>query len=424
MTSVADAQRIVLEHCTPLSITRQPLVALRGLVLARDVLAAVDSPPFDKSMMDGYAVRSQDLTAPPTLLRVTGELTAGAVTGLAVEPGTAVRIMTGAPIPSGADAVVRFEETRLRGDVVEIATSQVARGTNILPRGCMFRSGATLLPSGRVLRAQEIALLAELGLAEAEVHPPPTAAVLATGDELVPPGQPVGPGQIGNSNESLLVAQLSAFGALPTGLGIARDCLEELRTKITIGLRSDILILTGGVSMGTRDLVPQVLLELGARQAFHKVELKPGKPVWFGIWDARAERGGRTLIFALPGNPVSSMVCCELFVRPAVSKLAGRTASTPTAVGARLVLEHRLREDRPTYFPAWLALTSRGAEVRPTGWKGSADLRSTIEANALIVFPPGDRTYSAGEVVSVWPLIDAGGTAMEGDSVGAARCGR
>ena len=254
-------------------------------------------------------------------------------------------------------------------------------------------------------------LLAEVGRALAEVHRRPTAAVLATGDELVPPGSPLGPGQIWNSNESLLVAQLRTFGADVTGLGIARDCERELREKIESGLGHDVLVLTGGVSMGTRDLAPSVLAELGVREVFHKVQLKPGKPVWFGVSESSAPEGRRTLIFALPGNPVSTMVCSELFVRPAIAKLAGKTSVMPTLCEAVLTCEHRHRDDRPTYFPARLEVGASGFRVTPTNWRGSSDVRATIDSNALLVLPAGERVYLAGETVAVWPFADAIGSA-------------
>lgn len=416
MLSVADALEAVLGESHALPAMPAPLGSALGLALAEAITSEVDSPPFDKSAMDGFAVRAADLARPGAKLRQVGVLTAGETFPGKVGPGEAVRIMTGAPLPRGTDTVVRIEDTSEDGPgvvIIEVGASQAGR--HVIPRGAMLSQGEVVLPAGRLLRPQELALLAELGRAEVRVHRRPRAAVLATGDELVAPGMPLAPGQICNSNETLLVAQLRNWGCEAEGLGIARDREEDLRERIEAGLAYDLLLLTGGVSMGIHDLVPKVLAELGARQRFHKVALKPGKPVWFGTCERPpGETGGpedvrRTLIFALPGNPVSSMVCSELFVRPAVRRLSGRRSPAVVTVPARLTREHRFAEDRPTYFPAWLEWHLEGAVVTPTEWKGSADLRSTVEANSLIGFPAGDRVYPAGAVVEVVPFAEPSG---------------
>ena len=416
MLTVSEAQAAVLGECRPLEGRPFPLAAASGRRLTESITADVDSPPFDKSMMDGYAVRAEDVIATETTLKVLGELTAGGRFDGKVSPGAAVRIMTGAPLPAGADTVVRFEDTTIAGEEVRISLPTIDRGKNVIRRGLMMQRGETVLEAGRLIRAQEIALLAELGRSTVPVFRAPRAAVLATGDELVPVGAPLGPGQICNSNEPMLLAQLRNWGCDVQGLGIARDREAELQQTIESGLEADVLLLTGGVSMGTRDLVPQVLAELGARQVFHKVQLKPGKPVWFGVRDA-APGGRRTLIFGLPGNPVSSMVCSELFVRGAVAHLAGESQPWPRLVTAHLACPHDHQEDRPTWFPARLQMGDAGLVVTPTAWKGSADLRSTADANALIAFPPGQVNYNLGAAVEVWPFLDWADLPPDGSSV-------
>jgi molybdopterin molybdotransferase len=397
--SVDEALTAVLAQARPLAPQKRELTAACDLVLAESVISETDSPPFDKSMMDGYAVRAAEAATGRTL-RVIGELNAGVEFAGNVGAGEALRIMTGAPMPAGADAVIRLEDVDdWNGGRIRVRKGISGRGVNVIPRAAMMRSGAVVLGVGHRLRPQELALLAELGRAEVVVHPAPTAAVLATGDELVPPGAPLGPGQIRNSNETLLVAQLRQWGCTVTGLGITRDNLPELRDRIRQGLQADVLVLTGGVSMGKKDLVPQVLEELGVMPVFHRVHLKPGKPVWFGVREAAD--GPRTLVFALPGNPVSSMVCSELFIRSAVAVLAGGTSLPGTPQPARLAVDHALQEDRPTYFPARIEFVAKGVVATPVDWKGSADLRATIDANGLIAFPAGDRDYRAGEIVNV-----------------------
>ncbi|MBL8849068.1 MAG: molybdopterin molybdotransferase MoeA [Planctomycetaceae bacterium] len=400
MLTVEEALNRIVAETQPLESVMRPLSEALGLVLAEDVVSDCDSPPFDKSLMDGFAIRCSDVRGPETLLQIVGELTAGRVSDRPLASGEALRIMTGATIPQGADAVVRIEDAVVDGPNVRFTCGPVAVGKSIFRQGESMRRGETVVPAGRLLRPQELGLLAELGRATVRVVPTPRVAVLATGDELVPVDQTPGPGQIRNSNETMLRAQLGRAGCDVHSLGIARDNEQELEAAIRKGLEFDMLCLSGGVSMGKLDLVPATLAKCGVREVLHKVFLKPGKPVWFGVYDPPT--GPRRCIFGLPGNPVSSMVCCELFVQTAVRVLAGRTPPQPVAVPARLAVPHSHRDDRPTFIPAFLETTANGPLVTPVAWKGSADLRATVNANALIFMPAGAREYDAGTKVDVY----------------------
>jgi molybdopterin molybdotransferase len=303
--------------------------------------------------------------------------------------------MTGAPLPAGADAVVMVERTRpVEGGRVEVDDRPPQAGQNIMPRGREMRKGEVVLGTGVVLRPQEIGLLATVGRASVRVHPAARVAVLSTGDEVVEADQAPGPGQIRNGNGPMLCAQVARAGGQPRYLGIARDRLESLQPLTAEGLQADVLVLSGGVSAGVADLVPGVLRDAGVEAHFHKVEMKPGKPVFFGTT-------GRALVFGLPGNPVSALVCFELFVRPALRRLAGHKDPGPFWVSARLADDFPYRTDRPTYHPAWLEDGAEGWRVRAVPWFGSPDLRGLTRANAFVLFPPGDHHNRAGETFEV-----------------------
>jgi len=400
MLTVEQALALIEQNVSPRPPQQLPLSAALGCVLAEWIVSDSDSPPFDKALMDGFAIRAADLQQSEARFRVVGELTAGQVPTRPVGPGEAMQIMTGAPIPEGADAVIRIEDAAIDGDSVRLRGGPVTPGRSILRRGTAMRTGEVVIPGGRQLRAQELGLLAELGRSAVSVIPKPTVALLATGDELVPVDAIPGPGQIRNSNETMLAAQVSRAGCVAVPLGIARDDERVLGQKIREGLVCDILCLSGGVSMGKLDLVPATLAHCGVREVFHKVHLKPGKPVWFGVYDG--PDGRRGCIFGLPGNPVSSMVCCELFVQTAIRILSG-LPPRPVPVSARLTTDHSHNDDRPTYVPSLLEFTFDGPRVTPVGWKGSADLRSTVDANAMALFPPGSKNYVTGDVVNVYP---------------------
>jgi molybdopterin molybdotransferase len=392
MLAVAEAQTLVLERAQPLPPEVQALTpASLGLILAEDAVSDLEMPPFDKALMDGFAVRSVDLPEGRGILRVIEEVVAGQTPQVPLGQGQATRIMTGAPIPGGADAVVMIERSRMLEDGrVQIEDKPPRPGQNVLARGREMRRGETVLASGTVLRPQEMGVLATIGRTAARVYPRPSVAVLATGDEIVPPSEVPGPGQIRNGNGPMLTAQVQRAGGVPLFLGIGPDRVEKLRPLVAEGLQSPILVLSGGVSAGKLDLVPEVLQDLGVQPHFHKVAMKPGKPVFFGT-------RGHTLVFGLPGNPVSSLVCFELFVRPAVRRLMGFADPGPAMVQAGLAEDFTYKTDRPTYYPARLEMTDRGWLARPLPWFGSPDLRGLILAQAFVVLPAGDHHHRAGE---------------------------
>ena len=405
MLTVSNAQQLVLQHVHALPPVPVPLAPeALGLVVAEDVACDLDSPPHDKAMMDGYAVRSADLPDGRATLAVVEEITAGRTPTRTLQPGEAARIMTGAPLPQNADAVVMVERTKMldnRRVVIEDKPPKPEQ--NILRRGREMRQGEVVVVAGSVLRPQEFGVLATVGRSNVRVIPAPRVAILVTGDELVEPELRPGPGQIRNSNGPMLLAQTARAGGVPRYLGIARDTLDSLKSLIHEGLQANVLLLSGGVSAGKLDLVPGVLLEAGVVAHFHKVEMKPGKPVFFGT-RPRSWAAPETHVFGLPGNPVSSFACFELFVRPALRKLRGHADAGPRSVTALLTEDYPYRTDRPTYHPAQLTLTTGGWRVKATPWFGSPDLRGLLRANALIVLPAGDQPNPAGQAFSVLPL--------------------
>jgi len=406
MLSVDEALGEIESRIEPLAVVELGLGDALRRVLATDLTSDVDSPPFDKALMDGFAVRADDVADGTGCLSLIAEVTAGEVSDLQVGPGEAIQIMTGAPIPDGADAVVRIEDcqsgTRDDGSpVVNIRSTPVSTGQDLVRQGTSMRRGDSVLAAGCRLRAQELALLAELGRDRVPVRPRPRVGVLATGDELVEIGEVPGPGQIRNTNETMLAAQVEAAGGEAVLLGIARDRPEHLAERIEAGLDTDILLLSGGVSAGRLDLVPAQLAAAGVEPVFHKVQVKPGKPLWFGIHQ-HPHSGRCCAVFGLPGNPVSSMVCFELFVRTALRRLTGHRETRPASLSARLTTLHATRGDRPTYFPARLDRRAAETVVTPVDWHGSSDLRATVDANAMILFPPGERTYQPDDLVDVF----------------------
>ncbi|HEX9017029.1 MAG TPA: gephyrin-like molybdotransferase Glp [Chloroflexota bacterium] len=398
--TVEQALGIVLSNAGKLEAERRAILDCLGMVLAEDVPADMDIPPFDNSAMDGYAVLAADTAGAspehPVLLKVTADLPAGYAPPSHVASGEAVRIMTGAPLPPGTDAIAR-SEIAVRGDGTVLIGSPVAIGEDVRYSGEDVRKGDAVLASGTPVRPAEIGMLATLGRRDALVVRRPRVAVLATGDELVDPWEAVTPGKIRNSNLYSIAAQVRASGGEPILLGTAKDTAEALESKIREGARADMLITSGGVSVGDYDVVKTVLSREG-EILFWKVRMRPGSPVAFG------RIGGRPM-FGLPGNPTASMVAFEQFVRPAILKMSGRSRLRRREVDA--VLEEGIK-NRPGVRNFVRAIATEGDggwRVRRAGEQGSAMLRTMVQSNALMVITEETSRMNAGDVVRV-QLLD------------------
>jgi molybdopterin molybdotransferase len=390
-----------------------PLSEARGRVLAEDLFADRDYPPFDRATRDGFAVRSAEVTAVPVTLEVVGLARAGAPYGgeFAGRTGCAVEIMTGAPVPEGADAVVMVEYThgatsQSSGEKRSARRVEILRPAkpfdNIVHQGSEARDGACVLPRGRRLGPGEIGLAAMIGATELKVFRQPTVAILPTGDEVVGAGQRPEWFEIRNSNALALAAQVEAAGGVPRLLGIARDNKDNLRALIEEGLRCDLLVLSGGISVGKYDFVAEVLAELGAEIRLQGVAIRPGKPLAFGCVRGR-------FFFALPGNPVSTFVTFELFARPALTFLAGAEFEQPVFLKARLAKPVRQNTGLTVFMPARVVARdlpgSQGDEpvVDLVGWHGSGDLVGLAAANCFLVVHPDQTDLVQGDWVDVLP---------------------
>ena len=404
MLTVEQAIHAILASTIPLSPANLPLQEALGLILTENVSADLDLPPFDKALMDGYAVHTADLAAGQTRFQVVEEITAGRTSKRPLGRGEAVAIMTGAPLPAQADAVVMVERTRRDGSLVVIDDTNVRPGNNILCRGRELRTGEVVLTRGTVLTPARLGLLAAVGRVAVTVVPRPSLAIVPTGDELVDPGTMPGPGQIRNSNATMLASFASQAGASSRIQPIAPDEPKALKARLREAMEFDLVLVTGGVSAGRLDLVPEALEALGVTRVFHKVRVKPGKPIWFGIGPVRAN-GSSPLVFGLPGNPVSGLIGFLLFVRPAIDALLAKESPFDRTIEAKLARPFTHAGDRPTYHPARRSGGNGSAfEIEPLDWAGSADLRTVAGSGGFAVFPAGDRTYAAGEIVRFLPL--------------------
>lgn len=399
MIEVGEALRRVLAELPEIEGEMVALPASRGRVLREEIRSPRDVPPFRNSAMDGFAVRAADLVGAnfdrPTRLEVVETVGAGSVATRSVQPGQAIRIMTGAPVPDGADAVVRVEDTRSSENAVEIMVA-VPSGNNIRHPGEDVRCGDAVLGPGRVIRAADIGVLASIGVAVVRVARRPRVAIIATGDELVELGQPLGAGQIVNSNAYALAAAVEEIGGEAQVLGIVSDRPGELRAAFARGLRADVMLSTGGVSVGNFDYVRSTLTDLGYRESFWKVAQKPGKPLSFGFCEG-------TPVFGLPGNPVSALVCFYVYVLPALRAMMGHRDVHLPVVQATLLTGVTSAETLTEFVRCALAGSPHAMTARSTGSQSSGVLRSLSVGDGLVICPKGVSTCAAGAQVSaIW----------------------
>jgi molybdopterin molybdotransferase len=396
MLTYEQARRVVIEQVEKAKSPRATAVLsvwdALGFVLAEGVATDREYPPFNRSTRDGYAVRISEIAAGATL-RCVAEIKAGDTVTQPLAPRTCVQIMTGAAVPPGADAVVMIEHTGRDGDSVQFDRAAQS-GQNIVPRGSEARRGEPILSPGMRLGYAELALAAQVGATQLRCASKPRVAILSTGDEIVSIDQEPGAFQIRNSNSVSLAAQVRLAGGEPVLLGNAADSTDDLREKISRGLREDVLVLSGGVSMGKYDLVETVLKDLGAEFYFDAVAIRPGKPAVFG-------KCGNTFVFGLPGNPVSTMVTFELFAVPAIDVLSGASARDLPLVEARLGAALNEKPGLTHFLPGRAEWRSATPEVKALPWQGSGDIAALARANAFLVVGADRSRIDVGEAIPI-----------------------
>lgn len=400
MISVDEALDKILSSIKVLGCEKVSILEGLGRVIAEDVYAPRDIPPLDNSAMDGYAVKWEDIKEAskerPIRLKVIEDLPAGFISKKVVERGCAIRIMTGAPIPKGADTVVQSEDTISEGPFVQILSAPPF-GDNIRKAGEDVKKGDKVISKGDLIRPPEVGMLASLGRAFINVYQRPLVAILCTGDELVDVDEPLEEGKIISSNSYTLVSQVKECGAIPIQLGIAKDKKEDLENKLSQGLRADVIISSAGVSVGDYDFVKDVLKDLGMEMVFWKVAMKPGRPITFGLI-------GEKPVFGLPGNPVSSMVSFEQFIRPSLLKMMGHTKIFRPVIEAYLKEDIKKKPGRRHFIRGIITCEDGSYFVTTTGPQGSGILKSMVKANGLIIIPEDRSIVKAGEKVKVQVL--------------------
>jgi len=391
-----EAVRLIIAHTHRGPTETVPLSDALFRTLAEPIVCDVDDPPFDRSVMDGYAVRSADVADVPVVLKLAGTIPAGQVPDQALQPGQAMQINTGAPIPAGADAVVRVEQTKA-ADIENVRIlSAVEAGMLITNRASYIRAGQTVLEAGKRLTPEAIAIAATAGATQVTIYRQPRVAIIVTGDELCDIDQTPSGAQIRNSNQYLLEALVKQAHAEPVLLGIARDDLMAIAKKVTQGMKCDVMCLCGGVSMGKFDFVPQALSECGAVTHFHRVAIKPGRPTLF----ATCENGQP--VFALPGNPISTFIAFRLFVLVGLDCVEGRDPQPPQKMRARLCGQLNATANRRCYQPAHIRLTANGEmQAQPLPWHGSGNMFGLATTDGFIVRPAYSESVVDGDFVDI-----------------------
>jgi len=403
---VSEAQRVVFESVALLNAELVGLEQSLGRVLAEDIRANRDLPPYDVSAMDGYAVRSADLVQVPVTLEVIEDIKAGDMPGKIVQPGQCARIMTGAPVPQGADAVMRVEDTQeISANLIQVITT-IKDGHDVRPQGENMRNGDVVLSAGTEITPGVIGILATVKITQMQVYRRPRVAILSTGNELEAINAPVDMNKIPDSNTYALMAQVQALGITPALLGIARDDPLELEHYLKLGLEYDVLLVSGGTSVGVHDYVRPTIEKLGVSMKFWRVAMKPGHPLAFGTT-------GKTAVFGLPGNPVSSMVCFEEFVAPALRRMMGHPRLFRRTVSARLAHPLKMRPGRTEFVRVQLTHDDTGYVASSTGTQSSGVLLSMARADGLLVMPSDSTGLAAGAQVTV-QLLD--GTAYQNET--------
>lgn len=397
MISVSEAQEQILYAVTANELVDSPLLESIGLVLAESPVSELDMPPFDKAAVDGYAVVASDAVAGRSF-RVVGEVMAGGQAHGVAASGQGIRIMTGAPVPPSAETVIMLETTRVVDDRVEVLRDTPA-GRNVCRQGEDVRADQPLLEAGTVIGPQHIGLLAGQGCTRLRCHRRPTIAVLATGDEIVPPEATPTASQIRNANNAMLVALARSAGGEASDLGIAADSAEALSAPIARGLEADVLLCSGGVSAGALDLVPDTARALGVERVFHHVALQPGRPVFYG-------RRGASHFFGLPGNPVASAVCFKVLVEPLLRRLAGYRAPLQRTVRATFEGTFKRTDDRTRYVGVELVETDGKWTARGVATHGPADLSALARSTGLAVLGSNQGPFQGGEDVEVLLIQD------------------
>lgn len=397
MISVAEALKAILDNAATLPSRSIAIEQAHSFVLVNDVIADRPLPPFNRVAMDGFAVRSSDFSKPEVVLKLRGRIQTGVESEVEIGPGEAIQIMTGAPCPKGADAVVKVESSEILGGTVRLREDKMKPGLNLAAKGEDTAQGDVIIRAGTPLTTTGIAICASVGYFEVEVYRKPRVTIISTGTEIIPPWQQPLPYQIRDCNSYTIRSMCNGYGLENMFLGIGKDDPAVLGALIKSGLNSEILILSGGVSMGEFDLIPSLLSANGVTNIFHHVKVKPGKPIWFG----KSDRG--TFVFGLPGNPVSTQTCFRIFVEPLIKKLMGYKKPLHTFLKLPLSEDTSSKTPREHYMPGELVSSGSTTMVKPVFIRGSGDFTNFEKGQGVFMVPADKRWVKAGEIVEFLP---------------------